>query len=59
MKTKKIIKVLKFMREYCESQYSCCDCVFMGMGCDRSFNGFNIERIEKSLKDIERIEKDG
>ena len=55
MKTKKIIKVLKFLRKYCDSQYSCCDCEFIGMGCDRAFNGFNIERIEKELKEIETL----
>ena len=59
IKTKDIIKVLKFLRKYCDSQYSCCDCEFMGMGCDRAFNGFNIERIEKGLKDIETLKTGG
>ena len=59
MKTKKIIKVLRFLRKYCDSQYSCCDCEFMGMGCDRAFNGFNVERIEKELKDIETLKVGG
>ena len=47
------------MRKYCDSQYSCCDCEFIGMGCDRAFNGFNIERIEKELKDIETLKVGG
>ena len=55
MKTKKIIKVLRFLRKYCDSQYSCCDCEFIGMGCDRAFNEFNIELIEKRLKEIETL----
>ena len=54
MKTKKIIKVLKFLRKHCDLQYSCCDCEFMGLGCDRPFNEFNIELIEK-LKEIETL----
>ena len=59
MKTKKIIKVLKFLRKHCDLQYSCCDCEFMGLGCDRPFNEFNIELIEKRLKEIETLKVGG
>ena len=58
MKTKKIIKVLKFLRQHCNIQYSCSECEFQGM-CKDAFFDLNIELIEKRLKDVERIELDG
>lgn len=62
MKTKKIIKVLKFITDYCTYQ-DCYTCAFgseRGL-CSISTGGellpedWNIKDIEKNLKDVERI----
>lgn len=63
MKTKKIIEVLKFMKDYCAKNRTCWDCYFYNQDCeccilnnDMPFPAlWDIENIEENLKDIERI----
>ena len=60
MKTKKIIKVLKFIRKHCEDR-SCAKCELYDrdnkeclLNDTPSF--YNTKQIKKNLKDIERID---
>ena len=57
MKTKKIIKVLKKIKKYCFYK-SCYGCEFSNKNFDCALRepiDWDIKRIEKKLKDIERI----
>jgi hypothetical protein len=62
MKTKKIIKVLNFIQDYC-SKRDCTRCQFADSrgGCNFTNRTstlpeeWNIYHIEKNLKDVERI----
>lgn len=59
MKTKKIIKALKVLKKYCESQAECECCPFVdGYDCvlrNVSPNNWDIKIMKANLKDIERI----
>lgn len=63
MKAKKIIKVLKFVKDYCEER-DCFDCEFSNTGtCTFTDNdgdfplGWDMEIIESNLKHKERINR--
>jgi hypothetical protein len=60
MKAKKIIKVLKFIRKYCEDT-SCAKCEFQDKDTKECMLKdmpvyYNIKQIKKNLKVIERID---
>lgn len=59
MKTKKIIKVVNFIEDYCKSTICCTNCI---LGANTDFCPFyenpkrwNTKQIKANLKDIERI----
>ena len=61
MKTKKIIKALKFVKKYC-GERDCFDCHFGNSGrcsftdCNGDLpEGWNMEIIKDNLKNVERI----
>lgn len=58
MKTKKIIKVLKFVKDYCKRHKDCDLCPFRNSGvCDyASPNQWDIRVLRRELKESERIE---
>lgn len=58
MKTKKIIKVLKFVKDYCKRHKDCDLCPFCNSGiCDyTSPNQWDIMNLRLELHDRERIE---
>lgn len=63
MKTKKIIEVLKFMKDYCAKNRTCWDCYLYNqhdeyclLNNDRPFPAlWDIENIEENLKEIEEL----
>lgn len=61
MKTKKIIKVLKFIKKYCKSNKECKDCPFNYSICEYLPVDWDIEKLEKEWKGLEelKIEKSG
>lgn len=58
MKTKKIIKALKVLKNYCDNK-TCENCILSNKNKDCPVNriplDWEISLIEKKLKDIERI----
>lgn len=60
MKTKKIIKALKVLKKYCESQAECEGCPFEDgydcVLCNVSPNNWDIKTMKANLKDKEGID---
>lgn len=65
MKTKKIIKALKFIKEYCNERCDCCGCPFYDKNIgecsllvpDMIYPAqWNVKQIKVNLKDKERID---
>jgi hypothetical protein len=62
MKTKKIIKVLKFVKKYCKSiEDDCLKCPFDDTVCETLPVDWDIKGLEENLKRMEelKIEKGG